>query len=73
MKVIPHQKPKREPKPYTPPRPKRYRVEKYVRHHEGNYWHFVDDFHFARNAKSRARYEEKWDKHYTYRVVDTKG
>lgn len=70
MKVIPHQKPKKPPKPYTPPKPKRYAVQRYVR--EGEYWHEVQDYHFASSAKRYARLWEKQRPALKWRVVDRK-
>ena len=59
-KVIPHKKPKREPKPYTPPKPKRYAVEKRVLYDSAYRWTVKEDYHFASNAKRWARY---WEAH----------
>lgn len=71
-KVVPHQKPVKPPRPYREPKPKRYAVEKYVRRWEGNYWRFVEDYRFARNAKYWARYWESVHPEFRWRVVDRK-
>lgn len=73
MKVIPHQKPVKPPRPYKAPKPKRYAVEKYVRTYEGGFWKFVQDYRFAFYAKYCARYWEDTTPEYKWRVVDRKG
>ena len=70
VKVIEHRKPKKEPRPYREPKPKRYRVEYFS--YQKDEWILKEDYRTAWNAKSMARYFEEGARHFKWRVVDTR-
>lgn len=70
VKVIPHQKKPKTPRPYRAPKLKRYCLEYFL--HSENKWKLKADYRTAWNAKYMARWWEKQSPHFKWRVIDTR-